>query len=112
MSGFKIGDGYGGIFRNLGQYNGGSTLTTNYSISKSTAGGCAIVLCSNHGSTTLSYIRAGLYLIEFPYYDTLINVSHVAHDHEWTFGVSSNVLTVTGGSQNWTSTVVLLGNKS
>lgn len=109
--GFDIGVTYGGIWRSLGNYAGGSTLTTNYTINKGTCSGVAIVLCSNHGSASLTYARAGLYLIEFPYSDTSITTWHVSGDNEWSFGVSSNLLTVSGGSSGWPTWAVLLGNK-
>ena len=108
---FNIGVIYGGTWRSLGNYNGGSTLTTNYTIAKGTCSGAAIVMCSNHGSAPLSYARAGIYLLEFPYSDTSINVWHIKGDNEWSFGVSSNYLTVSGGGTNWNNWVVLLANK-
>jgi hypothetical protein len=109
--GFVIGVTYGGVWRSLGNYAGGSTLTTNYTISKGTCCGAALLLCSNHGSTSLTYARAGVYLVEFPHTDTSINSWHISGDNEWSFGVSSNLLTVSGGGTNWASWVVLLGNK-
>ena len=112
MGGFVIGESYCGCYRMLGTYSGGSTLTTDYTINKGTCGGCAIILCSNHGSTTLTYIRAGIYVLEFPHTDTSINTFHVGGDNEWSFAVSSNVLTVSGGGTNWPSYVTLGGNRS
>jgi hypothetical protein len=111
--GHNIGVMYGGTWRSLGYYSGGTTLTTNYTANKSTAGGIALVLCSNQGSESLTYIRAGLYLIKFAYSNsTTIGVTHVSGDNTWTFGVSNNLVTITGGSTNWANWAVILSNKN
>jgi len=110
--GHTIGVTYGGTWRSLGNYLGGQTLTTNFTIAKWTAGGVSFVLCSAQGGAGLTYNKSGVYLINHPYNDTSIGVTHMHGTNSWTFAVSSNLLTVTGSATNWSNWICVLSNKT